>query len=71
MKLFRQVPENELQGVPAIPAPVDDVGPHYSGPHFEPHHRRGWRVKQVKSDVIVWSEWSDDNQAPLRDENLG
>lgn len=38
MYLFHHVDDDlQLQGVVAIPTPVDGVGPSYHGPHFEPY----------------------------------
>lgn len=60
MTLFHHVDDNDLQGVPAIPAPHDDAGPTYSGPHFVPYDRdnEGYVVVYTDADSTVYSDKS-------------
>jgi hypothetical protein len=39
MSLFHYDDDSQLQGVTAIPQPVDDIGPTYTGPTYEPYDR--------------------------------
>lgn len=39
MSMFQQVDDSQLQGVYAVPIPVEGVGPHYDAPHFVSYDR--------------------------------